>query len=169
MRSLLFLILFFVSFSISHGQKSNEEFSIDFIDVRKGLLSNFVTKTISDDDNFKYFATEGGVSKFDGYNFTSFRPGPEFPEFENENIETLFKDASNNIWIGTKEGGISVIDGKTNRISSYNHIFSITPNRRLRVITINQGVDGMIWIGTWGWATRTSLTKFKGMPGSASP
>lgn len=150
MRRLLFLILFFVSFSISYGQKSNEEFSIDFIDVRKGLLSNFVTKTISDDDNFKYFATEGGVSKFDGYNFTSFRPGPEFPEFENENIETLFKDASNNIWIGTKEGGISVIDGKTNRISSYNHIFSITPNRRLRVITINQGVDGMIWIGTWG-------------------
>lgn len=134
----------------SYGQKSNEEFSIDFIDVRKGLLSNFVTKTISDDDNFKYFATEGGVSKFDGYNFTSFRPGPEFPEFENENIETLFKDASNNIWIGTKEGGISVIDSKTNKVSSYNHIFSSIPNKRLRVITINQSADGMIWIGTWG-------------------
>lgn len=150
MRRLLSLTLLFAFISISYGQKSNEEFSIDFIDVRKGLLSNFVTKTISDDDNFKYFATEGGVSKFDGYNFTSFRPGPEFPEFENENIETLFKDASNNIWIGMKEGGISVIDSKTNKVSSYNHIFSSIPNKRLRVITINQSADGMIWIGTWG-------------------
>ncbi|WP_373495365.1 two-component regulator propeller domain-containing protein [Aquiflexum sp.] len=147
---MLSLILLFAFSSIAHGQKSNEEFSIDFIDVRKGLLSNFVTTTISDDDNFKYFATEGGVSKFDGYNFTGFRPGLEHPEFENENIETLFKDASNNIWIGTKEGGISVIDNKTSKVRSYNHIFSTTPNKRLRVITISQSGDGMIWMGTWG-------------------
>ncbi|WP_373523827.1 hypothetical protein, partial [Aquiflexum sp.] len=150
MRRMLSLILLFAFCSIAHGQKSNEEFSIDFIDVRKGLLSNFVTTTISDDDNFKYFATEGGVSKFDGYNFTSFRPGQEHPEFENENIETLFKDVANNIWIGTKEGGISVIDNKTSKVRSYNHIFSSTPNKRLRVITISQSGDGMIWMGTWG-------------------
>ncbi|MCC5929455.1 MAG: response regulator [Cyclobacteriaceae bacterium] len=143
-------ILFFLSLPFTAlGQKSSEEFSIDFIDVRKGLLSNFVTKTVSDDDNFKYFATEGGVSKYDGYNFTSFRPGMEYPELENENIETLFKDAGNNIWVGTKEGGISVIDGKTSKIRSYNHVFSTVPNKRLRVISINEAADGMIWMGTW--------------------
>ncbi|SIS76319.1 hybrid sensor histidine kinase/response regulator transcription factor [Belliella pelovolcani] len=132
------------------GQTRSEEFSIDFIDVRKGLLSNFVTKTVSDDDNIKYFATEGGVSKYDGYNFTSIRPGNDFPELENENIETLFKDSENNIWIGTKEGGVAVLDANTNKLRSLNHIFSSIPNKRLRVITINQAKDGMMWIGTWG-------------------
>jgi signal transduction histidine kinase/ligand-binding sensor domain-containing protein/CheY-like chemotaxis protein/AraC-like DNA-binding protein len=132
------------------GQISNEEFSIDFIDVRKGLLSNFVTKTISDEDNFKYFATEGGVSKFDGYNFTSIRPGNEYPALENENIETLFKDVDNNIWIGTKEGGLAVLDAGTNKLRCHNHIFSSIPDKILRVITINQAGDGLIWIGTWG-------------------
>jgi signal transduction histidine kinase/ligand-binding sensor domain-containing protein/CheY-like chemotaxis protein/AraC-like DNA-binding protein len=150
MKRLLIITLFFAFTIRGNGQKSNEEFSIDFVDVRKGLLSNFVTATVSDNDNFKYFATEGGVSKFDGYTFTSFRPGLDHPELENENIETLFKDATNNIWIGTKEGGISVIDGKTNKIRSYNHIFTSVPNKRLRVISINQGGDGMIWVGTWG-------------------
>ena len=149
MKRKLILFLLFLS-SLAYAQKSNEEFSIDFIDVRKGLLSNFVTKTVSDENNFKYFATEGGVSKYDGYNFTGFRPGPEYPDFENENIETLFKDAENNIWIGTKEGGISVIDAKTSKIHTFNHVFSSTPNKRLRVISINQGGDGMIWMGTWG-------------------
>ncbi|WP_373522830.1 two-component regulator propeller domain-containing protein [Aquiflexum sp.] len=151
MKRLLFLYLFLTLSILTHGQiKSNEEFSIDFIDVRKGLLSNFVTKTISDDYNFKYFATEGGVSKFDGYEFTGYRPGKDFPELENENIETLFKDKLNNIWIGTKEGGVSVFNTKTNKIKSLNHVFSSTPNKKLRVISISQGGDGNMWIGTWG-------------------
>jgi signal transduction histidine kinase/ligand-binding sensor domain-containing protein/CheY-like chemotaxis protein/AraC-like DNA-binding protein len=150
MKRKLTIILLVVFSAVCYGQKSNEEFSIDFIDVRKGLLSNFVTTTISDDYNFKYFATEGGVSKFDGYNFTSYRPGLDHPELENENIETLFKDNENNIWIGTKEGGISRIDSRTNKVRSFNHIFTTIPNKRMRVISINQGIDGLIWLGTWG-------------------
>lgn len=87
MKKLLILLLLFNAVEFSTAQtQSNEEFSIDYIDVRKGLLSNFVTKTISDDDNFKYFATEGGVSKYDGYGFIGFRPSKEFSELENENI-----------------------------------------------------------------------------------
>ena len=104
------------------GQALSEEFSIDFIDVRKGLLSNYVTKTISDEDNIKYFATEGGVSKYDGYDFSDYRPGKEHPGLKNENIETLLKDASNNIWIGTKGGDLSVLLAKTNTVKSFNHV-----------------------------------------------
>lgn len=149
-KKLLILLLLFNAVEFSTAQtQSNEEFSIDYIDVRKGLLSNFVTKTISDGDNFKYFATEGGVSKYDGYGFIGFRPSKEFPELENENIETLFKDASNNIWIGTKGGGVSVLDSRSNQISSLNPVFFSNPTKKLRVISINQGEDGNIWIGTW--------------------
>ncbi|HAZ24418.1 MAG TPA: hypothetical protein DCY95_07040, partial [Algoriphagus sp.] len=103
-------------------EPSQEEFSIDVLNVRRGLLSNFVTKVVSDENNLKFFATEGGISKFDGYSFTDFRPGEEYPGLENENIEILFKDGANKIWIGTKEGGLSVMDPRKNTIRNMNHI-----------------------------------------------
>jgi signal transduction histidine kinase/AraC-like DNA-binding protein/streptogramin lyase len=127
----------------------SEEFVIDFLDVRKGLLSNFVTRTVSDDNNLKYFATEGGVSRYDGYGFKSYRPGQEYPELNSENIETLFKDRDNNIWIGTKSGGVSVLDIKTNQIRNYNHLLENPDRRHLRVIALNQDGEGRILVGTW--------------------
>ena len=95
------LCCYFLVFSTKADQKtlSQEEFSIDVINLRKGLLSNFVTKVVSDENILKYFTTEGGISKYHGYNFTDFRPGSDFAGLENENIETLFKDRDNLIWI----------------------------------------------------------------------
>ena len=124
--------------------QNEEEFAINFIDVRQGLLSNFVTKTVSDNDNIKYFATEDGVSKFDGYNFTDYRPSNEFKGLENENVETLFKDRNNNIWIGTKAGGLSMLEIRTNKIVSFNRLFSEYTRKKLRVISINQNKEGFI-------------------------
>jgi signal transduction histidine kinase/CheY-like chemotaxis protein/ligand-binding sensor domain-containing protein len=152
MRAVLFILFFFCVFTHLKGKQvtlSQEEFSIDVINVRKGLLSNFVTKVVSDENNLKYFATEGGISKYDGYNFTDFRPGSDFAGLENENIETLFKDRDNLIWIGTKGGGLAVMDSRKNTIKNMNHIFSTNLNKKLRVISINQAGDGMIWVGTW--------------------
>ncbi len=126
-----------------------EEFVIDYLDVRKGLLSNFVTRTISDNNNLKYFATEGGVSRYDGYGFKNYRPSQEYLGLVNENIETLFKDHDNNIWIGTKSGGIAVLDVRTNRIKNYNHLLQTPGQDHLRVISFNQDAKGNLWIGTW--------------------
>lgn len=148
---LTFLLVFFLNDAVKANQEllSQEEFSIDVINVRKGLLSNFVTKVVSDENNLKFFATEGGISKYDGYNFTDFRPGEGFQGLENENIETLFKDRDNLIWIGTKGGGLAVLDSRKNTIQNMNHIFSNNDNKKLRVISINQDGEGKIWVGTW--------------------
>ncbi|WP_100630280.1 hybrid sensor histidine kinase/response regulator transcription factor [Algoriphagus formosus] len=152
MRSLLlFLVALLLLHSVSAKQvePSQEEFSIDVLNVRKGLLSNFVTKVVSDENNLKFFATEGGISKFDGYSFTDFRPGEEYPGLENENIEILYKDNSNKIWIGTKEGGLSVMNTQKQTIRNMNHVFSSLTDKKLRVISIQEDGDGKIWVGTW--------------------
>lgn len=151
-RRIFLIIIFSLLWGFMMGQnfpQNEEEFAIDFIDVRKGLLSNFVTKTISDDDNIKYFATEDGISKFDGYDFTDYRPSSEFKGLENENVETLFKDKNNNIWIGTKAGGLSMLEIRTNKIFNFNHLFSPYTRKKLRIISINQNKQGFIWVGTW--------------------
>lgn len=143
------LLLSLSSFAFSFQDNRAEEFTIDVLNVRRGLLSNYVTKVVSDEYNFKYFATEGGITKFDGYDFSEYKPGPDYPGLENENIETLFKDREHQIWIGTKGGGLSKLDPQKNQIQSFNQGFKDYSDKPLRVIAINQSNDGMIWIGTW--------------------
>ena len=137
LQPLLCLLLFGLQ-GFPQSTPLQEEYSIDVLNVRRGLLSNFVTKIVSDENNLKFFATEGGISKFDGYNFTDYRPGEEFPGLENENIEILFKDATNQIWIGTKEGGLSLMDTRKNSIRAMNHVFTSITDRKLRVISLTQ-------------------------------
>ncbi|MDF2159016.1 two-component regulator propeller domain-containing protein [Algoriphagus sp. CAU 1675] len=146
------LIIFFCIYSLpvlAFQEHLEAEFSIDVLNVRRGLLSNYVTKVVSDEFNTKYFATEGGITKYDGYDFTGYQPSPEYPGLENENIETLFKDRDNLIWIGTKGGGVSRLDPSKNQIESFNSAFTSFSEKALRVISINQGDDGKIWVGTW--------------------
>jgi len=131
-----------------HKRKS-EEFVIDFLDVRDGLLNNYVTKTISDGSNLKYFATEGGISRYDGYSFKSYQPNEAYPGLLNENIETLFTDADNNIWIGTKSGGLSMLNVSQDKIVSFNDVFNLSTEAQLHVMSINQDAQGFMWVGTW--------------------
>ena len=137
------------AFAQSGTRDVREEFVIDQINVEEGLISNYVSKTISDADNLKYFATEGGISRYDGYSFKTYRPGNAYPQLLNENIETLFKDKDNNIWIGTKSGGLSMLDVSRDRITNFNTIFKIKSESQLRVMSLNQDARGYIWVGTW--------------------
>lgn len=148
--SVFIFFMLFAGSAFSFQGKMEEEFSVEVLNVRKGLLSNYVTRVVNDEFNTKYFATEGGITKYDGYNFSEYRPGPDYPGLENENIETLFRGKDNLIWIGTKGGGLSVLDPSTNTIKSWNSAFASFSESPLRIISINQDAEGKIWVGTWG-------------------
>ncbi len=128
---------------------AQEEFSIDRLDVQKGLLSNFVTKTISDDKQFKYFATEAGISRYDGYRFKHYRPVPGSNGLVNENIETLFTSRAGFIWIGTKTGGLSRLFVKTQAIENWNDVFAPYSSKPLRIVSLTEDKTGNLWVGTW--------------------
>jgi len=151
MRRLLCYIVTVCSglFPASHNLLAQEEFSIDLLDVRKGLLSNFVTKTISDDKQFKYFATEGGISRFDGYGFKHYRPSPGAEGLVNENIETLYYSKAGYIWIGTKTGGLSRLNVKTQELENWNLVFKGFSNKPLRIVSLTEDNRGNVWAGTW--------------------
>ena len=117
-----FTFFIFFPFSIFSQEL---DYHIEYLTTRNDLSSNYVTKIISDESNFKWIATENGISKYDGKSIELIKPGEEFPGLLNENIETLFKDRDNIIWIGTKSGGLSSIDPVSNKSENYNSIIGI--------------------------------------------
>jgi ligand-binding sensor domain-containing protein len=151
MRRFLFVFLIIAGLLMVTSERvlAQDEFSIDLLNVKKGLLSNFVTKTISDDKQFKYFATEAGISRYDGYGFKHYRPVPGSNGLVNENIETLFASRSGYIWIGTKTGGLSRLNVKTQVIENWNDVFSTFTNKPLRIVSLTEDNKGNIWVGTW--------------------
>lgn len=75
-----------------------------------GLASNTVYDVVQDENGFMYFATENGLSRFDGKNWKTFTVKDGLPDNE---VLKLFIDSKKRIWIATFGGLLSrIIDNK---------------------------------------------------------
>ncbi|OFC70886.1 hypothetical protein BFC18_10575 [Alteromonas confluentis] len=77
----------------------------------QGLAQDSVRDIVRDKDGFIWVATEGGLSRWDGYRFVTVE-GPE-GAFVNNLISNLFVDDMNRLWISTDNQGVFYIDLKT--------------------------------------------------------
>jgi ligand-binding sensor domain-containing protein len=76
----------------AHGQ----EYSYINYDVKDGLPGSTVYDVIQDKDGFMWFATENGLSRYDGKRFTNFTIADGLPDNE---ILKLYVDSKNRLWI----------------------------------------------------------------------
>lgn len=90
-----------------------EELNFTSLSTKDGLSSNTVNYILKDRFGFVWFATEDGLSKFDGTNFTIYRhkTGDSTSLRANE-ILSLHEDKKGNLWIGTSGGSLSLYDQK---------------------------------------------------------
>jgi signal transduction histidine kinase/ligand-binding sensor domain-containing protein/CheY-like chemotaxis protein/AraC-like DNA-binding protein len=79
--------------------------------TRDGLLSNSVNAIIKDRFGFIWFATNDGLDKFDGTNFTVYRRrAGDTTSLRSNEILALHEDKAGNLWIGTSGGALSMYD-----------------------------------------------------------
>ncbi len=145
----LILIFHFLFISIISAQNNDTNYVMEYINTNHGLSHDYVTSIVSDDLNVKWIGTENGLTKYNGNDFEIIKPGKNYRKLKNENIEVLFKDSSNLIWIGTKSGGISSLDVKTNTLKNFNHLIDFNKKGVVYVTAIAEDSSGNIWIGTW--------------------
>ncbi|WP_207511508.1 sensor histidine kinase [Longitalea luteola] len=72
-------------------------------DVKDGLAGSTVYDLCQDKDGFIWFATEAGISRFDGTNFKNFTTSDGLPETE---ILRLFADSKGRIWMAPFKNSI---------------------------------------------------------------
>lgn len=146
-RNLLFIALLVLVVFQSHG---SDEY-VQYYTIEDGLSQNEVTGIIQDSKGFLWFATRGGLNKFDGYNFTTFTSNANIRNrFFNPSIECLCEDSNGNIWIGSKSGGVDQYNPELATWRNFNT--SDSSEIRLsgdRIINIIEDSDGKIWFGSW--------------------
>lgn len=145
----IIIICHLLFFFITHAQSDDYNYVMEYITTSHGLPHDYVTSIISDDLNVKWMGTENGLTKYNGSNFENIKPGKSYNKLKNENIEVLFKDKSNMIWIGTKSGGISSLNLRNNNIINYNHLIDKGRKGAIYITAIAEDNLGNIWIGTW--------------------
>ncbi|MGH7453494.1 MAG: ligand-binding sensor domain-containing protein, partial [bacterium] len=53
-----------------------QDLHFEHISVEQGLSNYALTKIVQDQQGFLWFGTEDGLNKYDGYEFTVYKPDP---------------------------------------------------------------------------------------------
>lgn len=112
MKTVLILLLLLVP-SISFAQPS----IFDQLRVEDGLSNNYVVDITQDNQGFMWIATESGLNRFDGSEFTTFKTNNS--NLVGNELNTLYFDrAENELWVGTQRNGISIFDYTTENFTN---------------------------------------------------
>ena len=107
--------------------------------IEAGLPNNVVPVTYQTRDGYLWVGTEGGLARFDGVRFTTFRVA-KTPGLADNLIRCFYEDRDGFLWIGTQGGLSRYRDGR----------FEQLPGIAKPVSALSADADGRIWISTWG-------------------
>ena len=144
-------LLLFSSLFVLPVSADTDTIHFENISTDQGLSQSTVHAILQDPQGFMWFATEGGLDKYDGYQFTSYQHDPGDPRTLSDNLITsLYSDRQGNLWVGTSIG----LDQFNPRTETAVHIFQrpdlpagLAGNL---VSAIFQDRTGLLWIGTDG-------------------
>src|SRR5690606_34505108 len=115
--------------------------------VDQGLPVPTVTALAQDGAGFIWVGTQGGLARFDGYRFKTFKPDPgNLAALPDSYVWTLHTDVAGRLWIGTIAGGLARVEDE--------HFIVYTPKRGglsgISVRAIEDDGAGGIWVATEG-------------------
>ncbi len=121
----------------------------EHIGPEHGLSQSSVYCILQDRQGFMWFGTDGGLNKYDGYNFTVYRHDPKNPySLSNVTVMSLYEDRSGVLWIGTY-GGLNKFDREKEAFISYQRDPK-NPNSLSGAFVLSLAEDhtGALWVGT---------------------
>ncbi len=163
-RILLYLVL---AVSMLHGfYASGQDVSRYHYTVENGLPSSEVYDIIQDSRGYMWFATDRGVSRFDGYRFRNFTSNDGLTD---NTVFKLVEDHKNRIWFITNNAQLcyflndSIIPYRFNNILQKNILNSKKPLLSFNIsrdetVTVGQYNNGFILIDAAGRIIPDSLT-----------
>lgn len=131
------VVLFLMSIGIP--QAIGQDNFFDNWQVKDGLPQNTVNEIAQTPDGYLWLATEGGLVRFDGREFTTFDV-ENTPELGSNRVNCLHVTRRGNLIISTYKGGLTIL--KDNAF--YDHRYAFGP-KQTTIREIIEDPDGGIW------------------------
>lgn len=130
----------------------NPRIRFERISLEQGLSQSSIYHILQDGYGLMWFATEDGLNKYDGYEFTIYKPIPgELNSLAENNVTALYMDKSGALWIGTEGGGLDRFEPDAGRFTHYVYRPGDPNSLSSNFIrAIYQDHTGALWIGTLG-------------------
>jgi ligand-binding sensor domain-containing protein len=117
------------------------------------VYNNCITSIIEDSEGHVWISsfTHGGLNEYDGNKMIhhALKDG-----YGDGMISTSYMDSSENLWFGTRNGGIYKYDGKT-----FEKIVDAKTGESIAMASIVEDKNGTIWIGSFA---RKGVYKYDG-------
>ncbi len=152
----LFIVIIYFSPGIIYSQK--ERYKFRHLTTNDGLPSNNVSSIIKDSKGFMWFGTTNGLARYDGYNIKKYPfPTDSLSAKKSQTVKAVFEDLYGNLWVGTSQNGLQLLDRVSETFSGFVHHPDKNPSSLSHnsVNTIFQDSDSALWIGT-----KNGLNKF---------
>ncbi|MCP5105855.1 MAG: hypothetical protein GY950_20880, partial [bacterium] len=127
-------------------QKKMTQYVHDVWGLEKGLPQNTVEAIIQTRDGYLWLGTLEGLVRFDGVHFKVFDKRTVEQILDNR-IKSLYEDRKGNLWVGTNGGGLTCLNSKDGKFTTYTKKQGLSSNR---IRTIYEDRQGSLWIGTEG-------------------
>ncbi|MFW5892153.1 MAG: two-component regulator propeller domain-containing protein [Bacteroidota bacterium] len=145
----LFFYAVIIHFFLPLSSHSNNEWIFDHLTIDNGLPHNTINDILRDRNGFLWFATNDGLARYDGYDFTIYRHIRENKNsLTNNKVYTLFEDSKGTLWIGTSSG-LNKYNSDLDNFTRYYHDpdnYNSLSNNAVRVIYEDK--KGYLWLGT---------------------
>jgi signal transduction histidine kinase/ligand-binding sensor domain-containing protein/DNA-binding response OmpR family regulator len=146
----IFSYISLLSFLIpATAQQENLNFTS--LTSKDGLSSNTINAILKDSYGLMWFATEDGLNKFDGTNFTVYRHKPGDPSsLGASEILALSEDKAGNLWVGTGGGSLSLYDRKKDAFTNFPADNKPNTIGNSVILGVCSDLTGKIWIAHYG-------------------
>ena len=132
LKKLFLFIIFFIPLILTA-----QEFNYVHYDTKDGLAGSTVYSMCQDKDGFMWFATENGLSRYDGTHFKNFTVKDGLPDNE---VLKVFADSKGRVWIGTFSKEICFYyKGKIHTMRNNSLVRQIVSDRNIEAIVEDEG------------------------------
>lgn len=169
----LFLGLLFTVLGATSFAQSNLNFThLTNID---GLSQSTVVAIVKDKMGFMWFGTQDGLNRYDGYNFKVYRHKPnDTTSLRRSHITSVYEDMEGNLWVGTLNGSLSLLDRQHDKFINYKVMTDKTEGLSQRTVTsMYEDKQNNFWVGTY-WKLNLlnrktgSITQYGNVPGDST-
>lgn len=145
----IYFILLLLNFVGRGAFAQNRSIHFTSLTSKDGLSSNTVHAILKDRFGFVWFATDDGLNKFNGTDFTVYRHDANNAEsLQSNDVVALCEDRSGRLWVGTSGGSVHLYNRQKNsflRIKTGKTDTTISSNYIRKLCSDYQG---KLWVGT---------------------